>query len=193
MTRKATRDDLPAIVDAMAHAFYDDPVFRWLFPEDDRRLAQMRKYFRGRARALSRQDEIYTVDGGQAAAMWARPGQWRDPPLEVARQFAALAPMLWKRAARSLRGLHEIESRHPSTPHWYLSVLGTHPDRQCQGLGSAVLQPILGECDRLEIPAYLETGTERNVSFYARHGFKVTEQIELPDGPPMWLMWRDPR
>jgi GNAT superfamily N-acetyltransferase len=191
--RKATRDDLPAIVDAMAHAFYDDPVFRWLFPDDDRRLAQSRKYFGGRARALARQDEIYTVDGGKAAAMWARPGEWQDPPLEVARQFAALVPALWKRAGRSLAGLHAIESRHPSEPHWYLSVLGAHPDCQGEGFGSALLQPILAECDRLEIPAYLETGKERNVDFYTRQGFAVTEQIDLPDGPPMWLMWRDPR
>jgi GNAT superfamily N-acetyltransferase len=191
--RKATREDGPAIVDAMAHAFYDDPVFTWLFPDDHRRLAQSRKYFRGRARALFRQDEIYTVDGGAAAAMWARPGEWRDPPLEVLRQFAALAPALWKRAPRSLAGLRMIEERHPSKPHWYLSVLGTRPDRQCQGLGSALLEPVLGECDRLEIPAYLETGRERNVHFYTRHGFKVTEQIRMPDGPPMWLMWREPR
>jgi GNAT superfamily N-acetyltransferase len=86
-----------------------------------------------------------------------------------------------------------IEERHPKAPHWYLSVLGTEPGHQGEGLGSTVLQPVLDECDRLEIPAYLETGTERNVGFYARHGFRVMERIELPDGPPMWLMWREPR
>jgi GNAT superfamily N-acetyltransferase len=190
--RKATRDDVPAIVDAMAQAFYDDPVFKWLFPDDGKRLAQSRKYFAGRARTLLKQDEIYTVDGGAAAAMWARPGDWHDPLLDVARQFAALLPPLLGRVRRSLAGLREIENRHPSGPHWYLSVLGTHPDRQGEGLGSALLRPILAECDRLEIPAYLETGKERNVHFYTRHGFAVTERIQMPDGPPMWLMWRDP-
>ena len=191
MIRKATRDDLPAIVDAMAHAFYDDPVFKWMFPDDDRRLRQSRRYFAGRARALFRQDEIYTVDGGRAAAMWARPGEWHDPPLEVLRQFASLLPAMWKRVPQSLAGLREIESRHPERPHWYLSVLGTHPERQGEGLGSALLQPILDECDRLEIPAYLETSTERNVDFYTRHGFRVSERIRMPGGPPMWLMWRE--
>jgi hypothetical protein len=43
------------------------------------------------------------------------------------------------------------------------------------------------------VPAYLETGTERNVAFYTRHGFKVIEELHLPKGPPVWLMWRDPR
>ena len=191
--RKATAADVPAMVDAMAQAFYDDPVFGWLFPDDDRRLAQSRRYFAGRTRILMRQEEIYTIDGGGAAAMWARPGEWRDPPLEVLRQFASLVPALGRRIPRSLTGLREIEERHPAKPHWYLAVLGTHPDRQGAGIGSALLEPVLHECDRLEIPAYLETGKERNVSFYNRHGFKVTERVELPQGPPLWLMWREPR
>jgi GNAT superfamily N-acetyltransferase len=190
---KATREDIPAMVDAMAHAFYDDPVFTWLFPHDEKRFAQSRKYFMGRARTLIKQDEVYTVEGGAAAAMWARPGDWHDPPLDVARQFAALLPALWKRVPRSLAGLREIEERHPAEPHWYLAVLGTRPERQGEGLGSALLAPVLAECDRLEIAAYLETGRERNVHFYNRHGFAVTDEIQMPKGPPMWLMWRDPR
>jgi GNAT superfamily N-acetyltransferase len=190
--RKATRDDVPVIVESLAHAFYDDPVFKWLFPDDEKRLGQSRRYFAGRAHSLLRQDETYTTDGGIASAMWARPGEWHDPPLDVMRQFVALVPALGRRIPRSLQGLRVIEERHPQKPHWYLAVLGTHPDRQGQGLGSALLQPVLEECDRLEIPAYLETGTERNVAFYTRHGFKVTEEIQLPDGPPMWLMWREP-
>jgi GNAT superfamily N-acetyltransferase len=191
VVRKATRDDMPAMVESLARAFYDDPVFAWLFPDDARRLGQSRRYFAGRARILMRQDEVYTVDGGAGAAMWARPGGWRDPPLDVIRQLLALVPALGRRLPRSLGGLHEIEERHPSQPHWYLAVLGTDPNRQGEGIGSALLEPILHECDRLEVPAYLETGKERNVAFYSRHGFKVTEEIGLPAGPPMWLMWRE--
>jgi GNAT superfamily N-acetyltransferase len=191
--RKATGDDAPAMVEMLARAFYDDPVFGWLFPDDGKRLAQSKRYFEGRARILLRQGECYTVDGAAAAAMWARPGDWHDPPVDVFRQFMHLVPALGRRIPRSLAGLRVIEERHPTAPHWYLSVLGTDPGRQGEGLGSALLQPVLDDCDRLDVPAYLETGTERNVAFYARHGFGVTERIELPDGPPMWLMWRDAR
>ena len=56
-----------------------------------------------------------------------------------------------------------------------------------------LMQPVLETCDRNEIPAYLESSKERNVAFYSRHGFKVTQEITLPKGPPIWLMWRDPR
>jgi GNAT superfamily N-acetyltransferase len=191
--RKAQPADVPPMVEALARAFYEDPVFNWLFPDDARRLAQSRKYFHGRARLLMQQEETYTIDGAAAGAMWARPGEWRDPPLSALRQIVALMPALGRRMPRALGGLREIEEKHPRAPHWYLAVLGTDPPRQGEGIGSALLAPVLADCDRLEVPAYLETGTERNVAFYTRHGFRVTSEIRLPDGPPMWLMWRDPR
>ena len=191
--RKATRGDAPALAAAMARAFYDDPVFTWFFPNPRRRLAQAERYFAGRTRILLRQEEIYTVEDCVAASMWARPGEWRDPPLAVMRQLLSFAPAMGRRIPGALRGLREIEERHPSRPHWYLAVLGTDPPRQGEGLGSALLRPVLDECDRLEIPAYLETSTERNVAFYTRHGFRVTGELTLPDGPDMWFMWRDAR
>jgi hypothetical protein len=56
-----------------------------------------------------------------------------------------------------------------------------------------VLQPVLEQCDADGIAAYLESSKERNIDFYARHGFRVTGELHLPRGPTMWLMWRDPR
>jgi ribosomal protein S18 acetylase RimI-like enzyme len=191
--RKATTADIPAMTDAMARAFHDDPVVNWVFEDERSRPKYAGRYFAGRARILMRQNEIYTIDGAQAAAMWARPGEWHDPPLQSMKELAILMPAVGRRIPRTLRGLLQIESKHPKPPHWYLAVLGTDPDRQGEGIATALLAPVLEGCDRHEIPAYLETGTERNVAYYTRHGFRVTEELQLPGGPPMWLMWREPR
>jgi ribosomal protein S18 acetylase RimI-like enzyme len=191
--RKATAQDIPAMADMLARAFYDDPIVDWVFQDTDTRHKYARRFFAGRARVLMPQSEIYTVDGTTSVAMWARPDEWRDPPLQAFKELAVLLPGVGRRAARVMRGLVQVESRHPKPPHWYLAVLGTHPDRQGEGLATKLLHGVLDGCDRDEVPAYLETGTERNVAFYNRHGFKVTEELRLPKGPPIWLMWRDPR
>jgi ribosomal protein S18 acetylase RimI-like enzyme len=191
--RKASRDDIPAMADMLARAFHDDPIVDWVFRDEARRPKYARRFFAGRARVLIGQREIYTADGVAAAAMWARPDEWRDPPLQALKELAVLVPGVGRRAVQVMRGLVQVESRHPKPPHWYLAVLGTEPSRQGEGLATALLGQVLDDCDRDEVPAYLETGTERNVAFYNRHGFKVTEELRLPDGPPIWLMWRDPR
>jgi len=55
-----------------------------------------------------------------------------------------------------------------------------------------VLQPVLERCDSDGVWAFLESSKERNIDFYARHGFRVLGELRLPRGPIMWPMWRDP-
>ena len=56
------------------------------------------------------------------------------------------------------------------------------------------MRPVLEECDRDGIPAYLESSKERNVPLYERNGFRVQRTVDVPSGGPrIWLMWRDPR
>jgi GNAT superfamily N-acetyltransferase len=83
--------------------------------------------------------------------------------------------------------------KHPVAPHHYLFLLGTRPAAQGRGLGSSLMAPVLQACDRDGVPAYLEATSERNKQLYTRHGFEVTDEIALPDGPTMWPMWRSPR
>jgi GNAT superfamily N-acetyltransferase len=73
--------------------------------------------------------------------------------------------------------------------------VGTEPARQGQGVGAAVMQPVLDVCDRDRLPAYLEATCERNRGLYLRHGFRdVGEPLTLPgNGPEVYPMWRDPR
>jgi ribosomal protein S18 acetylase RimI-like enzyme len=191
--RKATEQDIPAMGKMLARAFHEDPIVDWVFRDEQRRPKFAGRFFEGRARVLIGQREIYVADGVAAAAMWARPDEWRDPPLRAMKELAVLLPGVGRRVPRVMRGLVQVEARHPKPPHWYLAVLGTDPSRQGEGLATALLHKVLEDCDRDEVPAYLETGTERNVAFYTRHGFKVTEELHLPKGPPVWLMWREPR
>ena len=56
-----------------------------------------------------------------------------------------------------------------------------------------MMRPVLEMCDRDAMPAYLEATSERNKHLYLRHGFEVTGEINVPGGPSMWPMWREPK
>jgi ribosomal protein S18 acetylase RimI-like enzyme len=82
---------------------------------------------------------------------------------------------------------------HPTEPHWYLPMIGVVPERQGQGLGSALLRLALARCDADRLPAYLESTNPANVPLYERHGFRVVGSIRSSSCPPLTPMLRPPR
>jgi GNAT superfamily N-acetyltransferase len=190
--RQARREDFRPLAAMLARAFYDDPVTSWFYPNPRRRLTRATRFFGIRLRQLADQELIFTTEDHAGAALWTQPGRWRED-LRQSLMLLPMLPVLLPRIRRSTRAVREIERRHPVVPHYYLSVLGTDPDQQGGGIGSALLAPVLDRCDVEGIAAYLESSKESNVAFYVRHGFSVTDRIELPDGPSLWFMWREAR
>jgi ribosomal protein S18 acetylase RimI-like enzyme len=193
--RKATGSDTPRLAEVLARSFFDDPVLSWMTPDEERRR---RKGPLGFATWLERiylpKGEVYTDADRRGAALWSPPGKWRIPvglQLRLAPRFVRLYGL--SRTPLLLRGLAQLDRSHPDDrPHWYLAVLGTDPDHQGTGVGSALVQPVLDRCDAEGLGAYLESSKEANVPFYRRHGFEVTGEVRLPEGPPLWPMWREP-
>jgi len=194
--KKATDADVPRLAQSLANAFYDDPVISWMIPDDEKRRrlgpfgfeTWLGKIYMPKA-------EVYTDEARAVGALWAPPGKWR---MSVGLQ-ARLAPRMFRlfgvrRMPLILRGLATLDKAHPNDqPHYYLGILGTDPDHQGKGLGGAAMQPVLDRCDAEGLGAYLESSKEQNVPFYRRHGFEVTGEVRMPDGPPLWPMWRDPQ
>ena len=187
--RAATLEDARTLATPLGRAFYDDPPTVWANPRERNRTRRMERFFLGRMRALLPHELSYVCADGAGAAIWSPPDAWQMGLRELLHDLPAF---LSPRTPLVLRGMHEVEKLHPKSPHYYLSILGVDPSCQGSGRGSALLEPMLRRCDSEGVGAYLETGTERNVRFYSRHGFRVTDEVPLPNGPPMWLMWRDP-
>ena len=190
--RAMTDADFEAVTAMLARAFDDDPLSVWVFPHGRERARALRRFFALEARSMFLPGgSSYTVDGGAAAALWMPPGAAAPGPA-AALHLVPLMRYTRFRTARVLRYLAAVSAKHPKTPHYYLGVLGTDPPLQGKGLGSAVMRPVLDRCDADGIPAYLESSKERNVPFYRRHGFEVTEELRSPGAPTLWLMWREP-
>jgi ribosomal protein S18 acetylase RimI-like enzyme len=123
------------------------------------------------------------------------PGKWELPLLK---QFSMTGVIVrsfgWRDLMRKFSERQKIDRRHPHNPHYYLAGLGVSQELRGQGIGSALIQPMLERSDRAGLGCYLETSLERNLNFYQQHGFTVTQQLEIgPDKLPVWLMWRDPK
>jgi GNAT superfamily N-acetyltransferase len=193
--RIATRADVPALASALAAAFRSDPVWRWITGADPERWdARAPRAFGAEVAVKLPYGHTYTVDDRVGAALWAPPATWRGTVgdgLRVARPMLGLCGLAGSR--RGIGVLRATEKAHPKGDHWYLAVLGTDPDHQGRGIGSALLQPVLERCDLDGTGAYLESSKPENVPFYERHGFRTTDVITPGGCPPLTLMWRDPQ
>ncbi|HTC68579.1 MAG TPA: GNAT family N-acetyltransferase, partial [Acidothermaceae bacterium] len=86
--------------------------------------------------------------------------------------------------------LEAMDAAHPRFPHWYLPWFGVDATAQGRGLGSQLMSKCLEVVAAGHLPAYLETPNPRNISFYERHGFDVTGNVESGDCPPVTFMLR---
>jgi GNAT superfamily N-acetyltransferase len=193
--RGAGPEDLTPLAGALARAFHDDPVMVWLLGErDEPRLRRLRRFMGSEARRHSRHGgTVLTADGHPGAALWDPPGRWRMSWVDIVRATPVMISGVGPRIPRALGGLSQMDKTHPREPHWYLAVLGTDPPHQGKGVGAALMAPVLARCDAEGTGAYLESSKPDNVPYYERFGFRVTGQIDMPKGPTMWPMWRDPQ
>lgn len=192
--RIADQPDIPRLATTLARTFTAYPWTDWIVPAES--------HFR-RLVALFALDltelglpggEVWTTDDSVAGAVWLPPDFAWPSGNARARHNAATADLLGDHLARANAADALLAQHRPQVPHWNLATMGTHPDWQRQGLGSAVLAPVLARCDTDAVPAYTETSTTENVAFYRRQGFDVTAEVAMPEGgPPVWTMWRNPR
>ncbi|MFG1606195.1 GNAT family N-acetyltransferase [Actinoplanes sp. NPDC049265] len=186
--------DTAEITDLVAEAMWDGPVARWLNPDQSERRHRSPAYFDIFVDYAVQYGEVYGMsdsDTGQmtGVALWfpftsAIPG-----PIDYERRLKEVTGDAFDRACQ-LDAL--MEENHPLDPHHYLAFLAVRPDRQGQGIGSSLLDRHHDRLDRAGLPAYLEANDPRNRDLYLRHGYQVRSVLQLPDGPPLWSMWRSP-
>jgi GNAT superfamily N-acetyltransferase len=188
--RPAGVDDVQRLKTVLAEAFFDDPVFSWLMPEDGKRLARLRRYFGIDLRNFALpHGHVWTTGDLTGAALSLPPGAWRVPPLTTllhGRAFGIHLP----RAARMGATMEWRHARELRGPHYYVRDIGVRPDMQGRGLGSVLMGPTLERCDREGLPAYIEASSERSAALYERLGFRHVKELHVGTSPPLWLMIR---
>jgi ribosomal protein S18 acetylase RimI-like enzyme len=194
--RRATATDAGVVSDALADAFFDDPVISWLIPHGvSRRTKRVNGLWAATTASYVRKGKpVFVTDDGQGAALWSPPGAWGTPASEQLREVPAMIRVFGTGLVKASQVQSQMIKAHPRQPkHWYLYAIGTRAGSQGRGIGSALLAAMLGPIDDAGEAAYLESSNERNVPLYERHGFVVVDELHLSGGgPTLWRMWRDP-
>jgi GNAT superfamily N-acetyltransferase len=188
--RVATEHDVDGITATLTAAFEVDPLWGWAFP--GRGLAEL---WRLLVSSALRYPWVWVADDYAAASVWIPPGGVELTEAEEASLATMLEDLVGSRAAEVESLFGRLADNHPDQPpHYYLSLLGTHPDHRGKGLGMALLAENLAMVDSEGMPAYLESSNPDNDSRYERLGFVRVGEFQRPDGQlTCSTMWRESR
>ncbi|WP_030915703.1 GNAT family N-acetyltransferase [Streptomyces sp. NRRL B-24720] len=191
--RQAETEDREQVVRLLDEAFHHDPVSGWVFPDEAHRRAVHGKFLGVFVDVTLAEGRIDLLEDGTAVALWL------PVPAGVPTEEDT-TPALMRATADPDNERAELVGRltgaiHPhDRAHEYLLMIGVSPDRQGEGIGAALIADVLERCDRDGVPAYLEASSARSRRLYERLGFTfMGATVELPDGPSMWPMWREPQ
>ena len=189
---------IPQAAGVLARAFYADPFFTFALPDETRRAQILPWFYKKFLAYAQRYGKVYATASLEGVAIWLGPHKpsLAFPGILLSGLWQFPFKLRWSGLRRSLLLSNYADRLHAAAirdPHWYLSELAVEPALQGQGVGSALLQPILALADRQAQCCYLETNNEKNPPFYERHGFAVVSQgYASPAAPPTWAMLRRP-
>ncbi|MFI9342285.1 GNAT family N-acetyltransferase [Streptomyces sp. NPDC052773] len=197
--RAAGERDRELVVRLLDEAFREDPVSRWVFPGDDYLRSTHHRLMAAFTDIVLEAGRIDVTEDGSACALWLSVPA--ADPADPAGEGHDDGPAQVREAVDPANERVELIGRltgeiHPADrAHEYLWMIGVAPGRRGEGLGTALLTSVLDRCDREGLPAYLEASNADSRRLYERLGFTVLADrvLELPDGPTMWPMWREPQ
>jgi len=194
--RIATHADLDGLVEVIALAFLGDPAWGWVFADESSRLADFRRWWGLFVESGLRYPNTWISGDMAAVALWIPPGGTELTHDEEESIEVLLGELIGThRVPDAMASLDSFERARPrEEPHYYLSLLATHPDHRGQGVGMDLLRANLAQVDQEHLPAYLESTNPANDKRYTSVGFAAIGSFQMTqDGPTVTAMWRDAR
>lgn len=192
--------ELSAAIAVSSRAFFDDPFYSYLLPNNGMRRSRLPLFFQSVYAHMGPYGRIVTVrnddDEILGVAAWQATGGY---PPSIKLQLSQIPSSLraFYRRPRSLpvgnRYVAALAHVHRKDPQWYLMVLCTDPTVQRSGIGTVLLEHGLNLIDAEGVGSHLETPRLDNVAYYRRFGYELAETVTpVNDGPPFYAMWRAP-
>jgi ribosomal protein S18 acetylase RimI-like enzyme len=193
--RLVSEADRSLVTNIVTLAFTNDPLWGRVLALSDGRTDHHEPFWRLFLEGAFRYPNTWVAGSGEATSVWIPPGGIEMTTAQEKRLGQFVVDHLGPKADVFFDLLERFEAAHPREPeHYYLSLLGTHPEHRGHGIGMSLLAHNLEIIDAEHAPAYLESSNPANNDRYASVGFEPIGEFAHPgNGPAVTTMWRPGR
>jgi hypothetical protein len=188
---KAKFEDKELIIDLLVNSFDANQSVNYIVKQDKKRLRRIRYLMEYSVEVCSLFGDVWVSENRNACALVLYPhtktttlkSVWLDLKLIVRSIGIENIGSALKREAL-------IKQKQPKKEMSYLWFIGVNPVNQHSGIGSGLLNEVLLDAAKKNLPVYLETSTIRNIPWYRRFEFEIYDELKLTY--VLYFLRRDP-
>lgn len=190
-------DVLNLATETMLKAFHTDPLWQYVFPNEQARQRALAGFFKAVLTLSISKQRTYGIGTPPVGiVVWNYPAQPQSTiPIIAFAPILRLAFSPFIVSAFKVRNIfaqfERMHKKYAPEPHYYLQTIGIHPEFLGQGLASRLIRPFLNKADDQGMSSYTETMTPSNMGLYEHFGFKCVEQVAVPKTQlKIWAFYR---
>jgi len=183
----------------LAAAFFDYPMMRHYFPSERKRRKALPWYMEKTLACAMKYGDAIVAEDCTGVMFTLPPGHVRLTDAEYIRCGFLFVPFVmgpknYKKSNECEKFVADTHERlMDGREHYYLWGLVTDPAVQRSGVGKALLKTLIDKADAEDMPIYLETHEQKNVTYYHKFGFELICEVTIPKhGLEVWCMIREP-
>jgi GNAT superfamily N-acetyltransferase len=199
LVRTAHASEFDLVCDTLACGFFDDPLFRFMFPDPARRAKALPFFFAAYAGLAREYGKLLLSEDSMGALVLYLPGHAPGgphlSPQRLAELMAAVREASGPDAPTVAVAMDALcANRPPGTPHFCGMFAAVRPEHRGQGHRTALFTHWAQMMDRTGWPGYALTTNHRSRSLLQRLGWQDAGPPCGPVATPaVFCLWRDAR
>jgi GNAT superfamily N-acetyltransferase len=194
------KKDITVAGQVLREAFYNDPAWIFVIPDDNERKKRLPFVFEYIIRYALKYGVVYApTENLEGIAVWlphttveiSAWGTFRSGAFKAALKMGS---KIGRKMEKLFEPIDKDRREHmKGRAYLYLQAIGILPEFQGQGCGRKLLNSMFDLADEEGLPIYLETETEKNCQMYSKYGFQALKPgFILEMDFPFWEMVREP-
>ncbi|MHB1178809.1 MAG: GNAT family N-acetyltransferase [Daejeonella sp.] len=177
---KADYSDKKLIVDILASSFESNQSVNYIVQQDEKLLQRIRSLMDYSFEVCYAFGDVFLSDDKNACALVLFPQQKKTTLKSILLDIKLIFNCVGITSiGKAMDRESKIKNLQPKENMYYLWFIGVDPKYQGSGIGTQLMEEVIQDSKKKQLPVYLETSTIKNLPWYKKFGFEIYNELQL--------------